>query len=74
MSSPYIPVDLVAIRAEIEQQVGIILREDAIPLWWQTPIPAWGGRTPQQAFDYGDHTAVLKLARSYNDRNNEAFT
>jgi len=44
-----------------------VLKKEAIPRWWKTPIPALGGRTPDEALGDGDSEAVMAVAVSYWD-------
>lgn len=71
MGGPYPgPSDFAGIlpmREEIERCVTNVLAADALPAWWETPLPRMHNATPQQIFDAGDGWKLLVYVRGYLD-------
>lgn len=52
-----------------KSDINILLRqtiaEGAVERWWETPVPAIGGKTPAAIWVTGNRETVAKLAISY---------
>jgi hypothetical protein len=54
-------------RQQIDKILLQVLEPVAIPWWWETPDPAFGGITPQQMLDGGQGSTLLHRVESYLD-------
>lgn len=60
------PIDIL-MRRQIEKAVLVILDESDLEEWWNLPIPAFNGFTPQEMFDAGQGGAVLSYTQTYSE-------